>query len=712
MLNEKHTHEFTALSGINADMIERCGVRSVGAAEAHKYIGNSPDEMRGWPSGWVIPYLFPNEDVPTYWRFKPDYPRSNADDKPIKYESPKKSQNRLYIPPGFNDLANGKGKIIITEGEKKALKATQEGFATLGLSGVWNWQQKRVRDDSGKAIGERRLIRDFQFVPLHKRTVIITFDSDIEQNESVMRAMACLADVLMRDYKCTVLDGRIPYRDGDKMGLDDFLVQYGRGAYQKIVDMAAEVERPSKLRAIDWAKQYVETQAHWVSPDGHVNCRTIHYWRDELWRWNKRCWEKFAFNELKCKVHLWLDDQGASASVRQAREVTECIQSLCLLPSSVNANEFTDSTRRFLYPDRDFIQAKNGIVRLADVGREGAYPIHEPTPEFFGQNALDYDFSPRPLPPSRWIRFLSEIWEGDQESIDTLQEWFGYCLLPSTELQKIMLVVGPKRSGKGTIARILRKLVGEHNCVSPTLDSLTKQFGLQPLLDRSVAIVSDARLSGRADRSLVVERLLTISGEDAVTIDRKNLPTITTQLMTRFTIFTNELPQLRDVSGALASRFIILRLNETFFGREDVDLSEKLADERQGILMWAIEGWRRVRKQKRIMEPVTSGMARESMDDISSPLNQFLVELCEVGSGEEFTVRTDDIYQVWKAWCKHEEVFWKGSRSQFGRDLMATVPRVDRARVRGAGGDSTRHYVYRGIRLVGPKVPVESEMLK
>ena len=47
----------------------------------------------------------------------------------------------------------------------------------------------------------------------------------------------------------------------------------------------------------------------------------------------------------------------------------------------------------------------------------------------------------------------------------------------------------------------------------------------------------------------------------------------------RFTILTNELPRLTDASGAIASRFVILKLTESFLGREDKELDVKLADE-------------------------------------------------------------------------------------------------------------------------------------
>jgi putative DNA primase/helicase len=68
---------------------------------------------------------------------------------------------------------------------------------------------------------------------------------------------------------------------------------------------------------------------------------------------------------------------------------------------------------------------------------------------------------------------------------------------------------------------VLTGLLGAHNVAAPTLASLTTNFGLSPLIGCPLGLISDARLSTRADGSVAVERLLSISGEDSITIDRK-----------------------------------------------------------------------------------------------------------------------------------------------------------------------------------------------
>src|SRR5580704_9184179 len=111
----------------------------------------------------------------------------------------------------------------------------------------------------------------------------------------------------------------------------------------------------------------------------------------------------------------------------------------------------------------------------------------------------------------------------------------------------------PTRSGKGTIARVIRALVGLANVVGPTLASLSMPFGLSSWRGKSLAIISDARLSGRHDMAVITERLLQVSGEDAIEIPVKYEESVTSKLPTRIVILSNEIPKLVDSSGALAA---------------------------------------------------------------------------------------------------------------------------------------------------------------
>ena len=85
---------------------------------------------------------------------------------------------------------------------------------------------------------------------------------------------------------------------------------------------------------------------------------------------------------------------------------------------------------------------------------------------------------------------------------------------------------------------------------------------MQDLIGKPVAIIGDVRLGG-GEQHAVVERLLSISGEDTITIDRKYRDPWTGQLPTRIMFVSNELPRFGDASGAIATRCVILETRES-----------------------------------------------------------------------------------------------------------------------------------------------------
>jgi putative DNA primase/helicase len=213
-----------------------------------------------------------------------------------------------------------------------------------------------------------------------------------------------------------------------------------------------------------------------------------------------------------------------------------------------------------------------------------------PTPVFFNAYGLPYPYEEVAPIPERWLKFQAEVFGGDEEAKHLLQEWMGYLLTADTSQQKILLMVGPPRSGKGTIGRVITKLLGVHNVAGTSMSDLCDPHGLQELADKPAANISDARMPRGKETSTAVERLLKTSGEDPQSINPKFKDRYTVTLPTRITIMTNELPKLIDASGALVSRFLVLRFRESFLDREDPQLDDNLESELPGILLWALDG--------------------------------------------------------------------------------------------------------------------------
>lgn len=331
----------------------------------------------------------------------------------------------------------------------------------------------------------------------------------------------------------------------------------------------------------------------------------------------------------------------------------------------------------------DVLVCRNGLLHVP------TRTLYAPTPRFFSTTAIEFDYDPWFPEPVNWLTFLRQLWPDDQQSIDTLQEWFGYQLTPDTRFQKIGMIVGPKRSGKGTIARVMRSLIGERNSCGPTLANMSEQFGLSILIGKTVAVIADARISGRSDTSVITERLLTISGQDPISIARKFLPDWTGQLPTRFTILTNELPRIEDASGALSSRFVVLALEESFYGREDPHLFDRLKLELPGILLWALRGRDRLYARGQFEQPETAKALIQELDDLGSPIGAFLRECCVIERGGR--VRREDLFKAWEQWSTENGRQHSGTTQTFGRNLRAALPRVRENRPE-ENGKRVRYY--------------------
>jgi putative DNA primase/helicase len=325
----------------------------------------------------------------------------------------------------------------------------------------------------------------------------------------------------------------------------------------------------------------------------------------------------------------------------------------------------------------DVVAVANGLLNVRT--RE----LRPHTPAFFAHHSLPFAYNPETAPPDRWRQFLDELWPKDEQSIETLAEAMGYILGGDTAQQKMFLAVGPKRSGKGTIARVLTGLFGVHNVAAPTLSSLTANFGLAPLIGKPLAIISDARLSTRADNMIAVERLLSISGEDSLTVDRKFQSAWTGRLPTRFLILSNELPRFADASGALASRFVLLVLTKSFYGREDPALTTELLEEAPGIFNWALDGLDRLLERGYFLQPDSAKEALQHFEDLGSPVGAFVRDICLVGPA--FETDSDLLFDEWKTWCAEEGRTHPGTKAVFVRDLRAAVPGITPSRPRRSG---------------------------
>lgn len=171
-----------------------------------------------------------------------------------KYAQPPRTGTAAYFPKGYVDWSEVKTDsyvdLIITEGEFKAAKACKEGFPTIGLGGVWNFRSS----SHGLALLPELAEFDWVF-----RKVSIIFDSDSRSKPQIMEAMMALTEEL-NERGAVVRTVTLPdvYNDGEKTGIDDFLVHRNDVEFADLLSQGLHLNAMETLMDMNLRFVYVE----------------------------------------------------------------------------------------------------------------------------------------------------------------------------------------------------------------------------------------------------------------------------------------------------------------------------------------------------------------------------------------------------------------------------------------------------------------------
>ncbi len=302
------------------------------------------------------------------------------------------------------------------------------------------------------------------------------------------------------------------------------------------------------------------------------------------------------------------------------------------------------------------IAFKNGILDVKKYLADKVDYFYPTTPEYFTLTSIPHIYDPTIEPDKDVMEALHQIFNSEDQ-IELLQEWMGYSLIPSQEFEKMMLFVGPPRSGKGTVLELMTSLVGSTQVVSTSFASLCGDFGYAPLIGKLLAVLPDAAIPRYIDSTTALEKIKQITGGDPVGINRKyKNPMHAVKLTCRFTIAVNTLPELPDHAKALEPRLNIMRFENSFIGKEDRDLKRRLADKSSTMINWALLGLKRLYQENKFTIPKSSLSISKEFSRLSTPLIDFISDCCIIGNENSFTEKMQ-LYDCWCRWSDKEGAF-------------------------------------------------------
>jgi putative DNA primase/helicase len=432
----------------------------------------------------------------------------------------------------------------------------------------------------------------------------------------------------------------------------------------------------------------INQQDEWLDWDGYsyvsVEDATI---TSEIAEWCDGAYEQFVDEKGKPGTRKF---EPKPADVNA---ITDSLKKLVHRP----ANQFTAPCWLDSKPKRpdpfDIISCRNGLLDMR------TRKLHPQTPSFFTRTAIPIIYDPKAAEPELWFKCLDEWFLERQPLADLLQELFGYSLSADTSQQVVPFLWGVPRGGKGTVARVLTDLVGQDNVHAPSIMELSGRFGLEGCLAMSLITVTDMDVDSKSELGSAAVCINKISGEDRVSVERKNKLPWKGRLPGRVWLIGNNLPDFGSHATAVAARLAILPFECSFLGREDRDLTNvrgtgKLQQELPGILNWALDGLARLRENGRFMDCPESDAAKIRMLQASEPVRGFVEEKCELGDGVHIDKAM--LYPRYRAYCKTVGVHPMAA-NKFGERLHYLYPSI--GATKRSASDGSRPPIFDGIRL-------------
>ena len=267
----------------------------------------------------------------------------------------------------------------------------------------------------------------------------------------------------------------------------------------------------------------------------------------------------------------------------------------------------------------------------------------------FCVNRLPVAYNPNAPEPVQWLKFVSQLLHEDD--IPTLQEYIGYCLIPSNKGQQMLFLVGKGGEGKSRVGLVMRALLGDNMCNGSIQKVETNPFARADL-EHLLAMVDDDMKLEALPQTNYIKTIVT--AEQPLDLEKKGKQSYQGWLYSRFMVFGNGvMKSLYDRSEGFFRRQLILSVKEKEKDRyDDPFIAEKMCAEAEGILLWALEGLRRLIQNN--YHFTTSERTEANREEAIRDGNN-IVEFMESEGYFRFKsdaeISSTDFYAIYTLWC-------------------------------------------------------------
>jgi putative DNA primase/helicase len=318
-----------------------------------------------------------------------------------------------------------------------------------------------------------------------------------------------------------------------------------------------------------------------------------------------------------------------------------------------------------------FIAFKNGIYNIL------TDKLEDFNPDYVITNKIDHNYNPDAYSEVA-DKTLSKMACQDDEIRSLLEEMIGSCFYRSNKLAggKAFILTGNKSNGKSTFLDMIKNLMGRANCSALDLNELGERFNKSVPFGKLVNIGDDIG-DKFIDDSSIFKKMVT--GED-IAAERKGQDPFNYTSTCKLMFASNNLPKVRDKTGAIKRRLIIIPFNAEF-KPTDADFDPMIGfrlmqeDVMEYLIRIGIEGLKRVIANNAYTVSKKTKIALDAYDKDNNPILYFFEDL-------DFDLDidcqpTNEVYDRYREFCIENNLqqmsnieFTKSINREFGTTVI------------------------------------------
>ena len=268
-------------------------------------------------------------------------------------------------------------------------------------------------------------------------------------------------------------------------------------------------------------------------------------------------------------------------------------------------------------------------------------------------------------------KVLNDMAVNDQDIRHLLEECIGYCFYRRNELGSSFFLVGDKSNGKSTFLKMLKNMLGKKNYSPLDLSELADRFNTAMMYGKLANIgddIDDEYMSG--SKVAIFKKLVT---GDTIKAEEKNQPVFMFEPFCKLFFAANEMPKIKDKTGAVLRRIVIVPFNASF-KRNDPTFKHNIIKElitqesTEYLIKIGIQGLHRILDAQNFTQPESVKQKLKEYERDNDVILQFIEDLPE-GIESILNQPCDDVYARYQTYCARNGHHFPGTQ----KTLTATL---------------------------------------